>query len=102
MSLEREYRSRTPLTFQSYDEIYPATGREKQVAEQVCMICHGENFLPSQPANEAVWNARIDHMQGKALLGDATPRATRRDSCRLGPRCSIFRGRIARTWWPTW
>ena len=55
------------LTFQSYDEIYPDNGPGKQVAEQVCMACHGENFFPSQPANEAVWNARIDHMQGKAL-----------------------------------
>src|SRR5687768_9492752 len=43
------------LTFQSYDEIYPDNGPGKQVAEQVCMACHGENFLPSQPANEAVW-----------------------------------------------
>ena len=61
------------LTFQPYDEIYPNNGPGKQVAENVCMICHGENFLPSQPANEAVWNARIDHMQGKALLErDAT------------------------------
>jgi streptogramin lyase/cytochrome c5 len=57
----------SPLTFQSYDEIYPDNGPGKQVAEQVCMACHGENFLPSQPGNEAVWNARIDHMQGKAL-----------------------------------
>jgi streptogramin lyase len=59
--------SGSPLTFQSYDEIYPDNGPGKQVAEQVCMACHGENFLPSQPGNEAVWNSRIDHMQGKAL-----------------------------------
>ena len=59
--------SAASLTFQRYDEIYPSNGPGKQVAEQVCMNCHGENFLPSQPANEAVWNARIDHMQGKAL-----------------------------------
>jgi streptogramin lyase len=57
----------SPLTFQSYDEIYPDNGPGKQVAEQVCMACHGENFLPSQPANEGVWNSRIDHMQGRAL-----------------------------------
>ena len=57
----------TSLVFQSYDEIYPANGPGKQVAERVCMTCHGENFFPSQPANEALWNARIDHMQGKAL-----------------------------------
>ena len=63
----------TSLAFQSYGEVYPDNGPGKQVAEQVCMVCHGENFLPSQPANEAVWNARIDHMQGKALWDrDAT------------------------------
>ena len=89
------------LTFQSYDEIYPDNGPGKQVAEHVCMSCHGENFFPSQPANEAVWNARIDHMQGKALCWSGTPRATRRGSLLTGPRCSSFRGRIARTWSPT-
>jgi streptogramin lyase/mono/diheme cytochrome c family protein len=63
----------TKLTFQDYDEIYPANGPGKQVAEQVCMNCHGENFFPSQPATEEVWNARIDHMQGRALWNqDAT------------------------------
>ena len=61
------------LTFASYDEIYPANGPGKQVAEQVCMNCHGENFFPTQPATEDVWNARIDHMQGRALWNqDAT------------------------------
>jgi streptogramin lyase/mono/diheme cytochrome c family protein len=57
----------TALTFQSYDEIYPP-GPGKQVAEQVCMVCHGENFFPTTPASEAVWNARIDHMQGRDLF----------------------------------
>ena len=56
-----------PLTFQSYDEIYPP-GPGKEVAEQVCMVCHGENFFPTTPASEAVWNARIDHMQGRDLM----------------------------------
>jgi len=46
--------SGTGLTFQSYDEIYPPNGPGKQVAEQVCMACHGENFFPTQPASEAV------------------------------------------------
>jgi virginiamycin B lyase len=31
------------------------------------MACHGENFVPSRPATEAVWNTRIDHMTGKGL-----------------------------------
>jgi streptogramin lyase/mono/diheme cytochrome c family protein len=54
------------LTFESYDEIYPP-GPGKAVAEQVCIVCHGENFLPGRPATEAAWNARIDHMVGTAL-----------------------------------
>jgi streptogramin lyase/mono/diheme cytochrome c family protein len=54
------------VSIEPYDQIYPP-GPGKQVAEQVCMVCHGENFLPSRPANEAVWNGRIDHMVGTAL-----------------------------------
>jgi streptogramin lyase len=54
------------FVYQSYDEIYPA-GPGKIVAEQVCMACHGENFLPNRPATEAVWKTRIDHMTGAAL-----------------------------------
>ena len=66
-SLEREITGpSTTLTLASYDEIYPA-GPGKVVAEQVCIICHGENFLPSRPATEAVWNSRIEHMAGGLL-----------------------------------
>jgi streptogramin lyase/mono/diheme cytochrome c family protein len=66
-SLEREIVTATaPLALEPYDQIYPA-GAGKQVAEQVCMICHGENFLPSRPATEQVWNSRIDHMVGSTL-----------------------------------
>src|SRR5438128_6590495 len=36
----------------SYDEIYPA-GPGRDVAERTCLICHGENFLPSRPGNAA-------------------------------------------------
>ena len=68
-SLEREVVGESAsLALESYDQIYPA-GPGKAVAEQVCMICHGENFLPSRPATEAVWSARIDHMTG-ALMRD--------------------------------
>ena len=66
-SLEREITGpSTTLALASYDEIYPA-GPGKAVAEQVCIICHGENFLPSRPATEAVWNSRIEHMAGGLL-----------------------------------
>jgi streptogramin lyase/mono/diheme cytochrome c family protein len=67
VSLEGESAGQgSALTFQSYDEIYPP-GPGKAVAEQVCIVCHGENFLPGRPATEAAWNARIDHMVGTAL-----------------------------------
>ena len=67
VSLEGESAGQgSALTFESYDQIYPP-GPGKAVAEQVCMVCHGENFLPGRPANEAGWNFRIDHMVGTAL-----------------------------------
>jgi virginiamycin B lyase len=49
-----------------YDEIYPA-GPGRAVAERTCMICHGENFLPSRPAGRNVWESRIGHMMGAVL-----------------------------------
>ena len=80
--------SGTSPTLQSYDEIYPNNGPGKQVAEQVCMACHGENFFPSQPASEEVWNARINHMQGRDLWErDATTYA----QGLLSYRTSMFR-----------
>ena len=36
------------VTLDSYDNIYPP-GRGREIAESTCMICHGENFLSSQP-----------------------------------------------------
>ena len=54
------------VSYARYDEIYPP-GPGKPVAEQVCMVCHGQNFLPSRPASESGWSARIDHMMGTAL-----------------------------------
>src|SRR5439155_2579347 len=57
--------NRIKVSFDTYDSIYPpGTGRD--VAERTCIICHGENFLPSQPASAAVWNGRLDYMMGKA------------------------------------
>ena len=75
LSLQRELAGRTAMdtsgagqtyVFESYDQIYPP-GPGKAVAEQVCMVCHGENFLPTRPATEAVWKSRIDHMTGRGL-----------------------------------
>jgi len=36
----------------SYDEIYPP-GPGRDVAERTCLICHGENFIPSRPGDAA-------------------------------------------------
>lgn len=54
------------LLFQSYEEVYPP-GPGREVAEQVCMVCHGENFLPSRPASAEVWRTRINFMMGADL-----------------------------------
>jgi streptogramin lyase len=32
------------------------------------MICHGENFLSTQPATIGTWNLRLDRMQGRNLF----------------------------------
>ena len=55
------------ITLQSYDEVYPP-GPGKQVMEEVCMVCHGENFFPLRPRNEAGWQAALDLMMGKNLF----------------------------------
>jgi mono/diheme cytochrome c family protein len=55
------------ITLQSYDEIYPP-GPGKQVMEEVCMTCHGENFFPLRPRNEAGWQAALDLMMGRNLI----------------------------------
>jgi virginiamycin B lyase len=57
--------NRVKVTFDTYENIFPA-GPGRDVAERTCIICHGENFLPSQPGSAAVWNARVDRMMGKA------------------------------------
>jgi streptogramin lyase len=54
------------VTLHGYDDIYPP-GAGRDIIERSCMICHGENWLPAQPAAEIVWNARIDHMMGTEL-----------------------------------
>jgi streptogramin lyase len=55
------------ITLQSYEEIYPP-GPGRQVMEEVCMVCHGENFFPLRPRNEAGWQAALDLMMGKNLF----------------------------------
>src|SRR6266849_9847754 len=57
--------ARVKVSFDVYDNIYPP-GPGRDVAERTCIICHGENFLPSQPGSLAVWTARLDRMMGKA------------------------------------
>ena len=73
--------------YASYDEIYPP-GRGKEVAEQVCMVCHGENFFPTRPGTERQWMSWIDHMVG-STLGEQDP--TRYGQGLLAFRSSTFR-----------
>ena len=49
------------VQYASYDEIYPP-GPGRDVAEQVCMACHGENFFPTRPGTQRQWESWIDHM----------------------------------------
>src|SRR5215216_772830 len=65
-NLEGTVSNRVLVTLDSYDNVYPP-GRGREIAESTCMICHGENFLSSQPGSADVWNTRIDRMVGKQL-----------------------------------
>jgi len=58
---------RTVTQEASYDEIFPP-GPGRDIAERTCMICHGENFLSTQPATIGTWNLRLDRMQGRNLF----------------------------------
>ena len=73
--------------YASYDEIYPP-GPGREVAEQVCMACHGENFFPARPGTERQWMSWIDHMVG-STLGEQDP--TRYAQGLLSFRASAFR-----------
>jgi streptogramin lyase len=67
--------SATPTSadgFQKYDDIYPP-GPGRDVLERTCMLCHGEDFLPTQPASAAQWNARIDHMMAPDVVTGVRP-----------------------------
>src|SRR5262249_20238182 len=66
-NLEGTRSNRVSVTFDSYDNVYPP-GPGRAVAERTCIVCHGENFLPSQPGTAQVWNSRIDRMMGKNLF----------------------------------
>jgi virginiamycin B lyase len=55
---------------QTYDEVYPP-GPGRDIAERTCMICHGENFLSTQPATIGTWNLRLDRMMGRNLFDKA-------------------------------
>ena len=73
--------------YANYDEIYPP-GPGREVAEQVCMVCHGENFFPTRPGTERQWMSWIDHMVG-STLGEQDP--TRYGQGLLSFRSSTFR-----------
>ena len=75
------------VQYASYDEIYPP-GPGRDVAEEVCMACHGENFFPTRPGTQRQWESWIDHMVG-STLGEQDP--TRYGQGLLSFRASMFR-----------
>jgi hypothetical protein len=44
-----------------YEELYPA-GPGRDLAERTCVVCHGQNFFPSQHWTTAEWDAAIGRM----------------------------------------
>src|SRR5713226_1049757 len=50
-NLEGTASNSVRVSFDTYDNVYPP-GPGREVLEHTCMICHGENFLSSQPARE--------------------------------------------------
>ncbi|MFL5003451.1 MAG: carboxypeptidase regulatory-like domain-containing protein, partial [Xanthobacteraceae bacterium] len=44
-----------------YDKVYPP-GAGREVAERVCMSCHGVNFFSLRQWDRTAWNAAIDMM----------------------------------------
>ncbi len=81
---------RTVTQEASYDEIFPP-GPGREIAERTCMICHGENFLATQPA-EGLLSFRASALRfsredreplvqylAKNLGPDKPPRAVRVD-----------------------
>src|SRR5262249_19961399 len=48
-NLETLAASSVKVSFDTYENIYPP-GPGRDVAERTCIICHGENFIPTQPA----------------------------------------------------
>ena len=63
--------TRLAVTLESYEDLYPE-GEGRNILERTCMICHGENWIPAQPAPANVWEVRIDHMMGRDLF-DRSP-----------------------------
>lgn len=58
-----------------YDELYPP-GPGRATAEKTCIYCHGVNFLPGNPRNEAGWNQALDYMMNRNEAFGATQGAS--------------------------
>jgi streptogramin lyase len=54
------------ITLASYEEIYPP-GPGRDVLENTCMHCHGQNFFAMSPRAAAGWKFGVDKMMGKNL-----------------------------------
>ncbi len=55
------------VQFASYEEIYPP-GAGREVLENLCFKCHGENTFPMRTRSASGWRLALDHMQGKNLF----------------------------------
>ena len=55
------------VQFASYEEIYPP-GAGREVLENLCFKCHGENTFPMRTRSASGWRLALEHMQGKNLL----------------------------------
>ena len=55
------------VQFASYEEVYPP-GPGREVLENLCFKCHGENTFPMRTRSASGWRLALEHMQGKNLL----------------------------------
>ncbi|MBI2823012.1 MAG: hypothetical protein HYX74_12385 [Acidobacteria bacterium] len=86
-----------------YDELYPP-GPGRAIAERTCMVCHGENFLPTKHWTLDEWDAAIGMMidpntrQGPALVaGNAVGTVTPQERKTLAEYLSVNFGPKSQT-----
>lgn len=71
LSLHEAALNASTVQMVSYDELYPKGTEGSQIAERLCIRCHGANFLPSHQWDADQWNSAIDLMMGGAMAQGA-------------------------------